>query len=467
MRKMWRVLLLTLLCGLLILFAGGLALGFYYQNNFPVNTWINGVYCTGKTIDEVNAELIGQTVVSDVVLLDAEGRKWTLEPEVIGLRPDYREALQAYLTQHASFLWMSNLYHPVSAGVEVKYVCDAAKLEEQVESLEFVRRDGELPEGCLVEYREQEGYCFRDGNRMRLDCGHMLEYIGECFLEGKLQIDLREGCCYRDLEDSPRDREQRELWEQVKEFLTKDITYDMGAEQLKLTPEILSAFLKTDEAGTPVLENGILVPDEENVGRWVEQLAKSYDTCGTVREFQSTRGDIVGVKYGTYGTRLDKEAERTYLLHMLQQGAGGEAQVHVPVYEKEGYVRGQDDIGGTYIEVDMTNQHMYYYVDGELALDTDVVTGNTGKRMGTPEGINYVYAKQRNRILRGDDYETPVKYWMPVKGGVGIHDADWRRKFGGEIYKKNGSHGCVNTPPDVMAKLYDMVEIGTPVVMFY
>lgn len=466
MRKIGRVLLLVLMCGLLILLIGGLALGFYYQNNFPVNTWINGVYCTGKTIDEVNAELIGQTAASDVILVDAEGKEWTLEPEAIGLRADYREALQKYLTQHASFLWMSNLYHPVSASVEVKYFCDDGELRDHVEELEFVRREEERPEGCLVEYSEQEGYRFRDGNVMRLDFGHMLEYMGKCFQAGKLRIDLREGGCYRDLEDSGKDLEQRELWEQVQDFLAADITYDMGSEQLKLTPEILSMFLKTDESGTPVLENGSLVPDEEDISRWLDQLAKTYDTCDTVREFQSTRGDVVGVKYGTYGTRLDQEAERNYLLTALSGGAEG-TEVHEPAYKKKGFVRGQDDIGSTYIEVDMTNQHMYYYVDGELALDTDVVTGNTGKHMGTPEGINYVYAKERNRVLRGDDYETPVKYWMPVKGGVGIHDADWRRKFGGEIYKKNGSHGCINTPPDVMGRLYEMVEVGTPVIMFY
>ena len=85
----------------------------------------------------------------------------------------------------------------------------------------------------------------------------------------------------------------------------------------------------------------------------------------------------------------------------------------------------------------------------------------------TPSGVNYVYAKQRNRILRGRDYESFVKYWMPVKGGIGIHDASWRKKFGGDIYLKNGSHGCINTPTKIMEELYKLVEKGTPVVMFY
>ena len=130
-------------------------------------------------------------------------------------------------------------------------------------------------------------------------------------------------------------------------------------------------------------------------------------------------------------------------------------------------MRGLDDIGGTYIEIDMTEQKMYYYVEGELSLETDVVTGHTGGGHGTPSGIYYVYAKERTRILRGPGYASFVKYWMPVRGGIGIHDANWRSVFGGTIYKTNGSHGCINTPTAVMTQLYDGAEIGTPVIMFY
>ena len=56
---------------------------------------------------------------------------------------------------------------------------------------------------------------------------------------------------------------------------------------------------------------------------------------------------------------------------------------------------------------------------------------------------------------------------MPVNGNIGLHDATWRREFGGEIYLKSGSHGCINIPKDKAGELYDMVVIGTPVVMFY
>ena len=74
--------------------------------------------------------------------------------------------------------------------------------------------------------------------------------------------------------------------------------------------------------------------------------------------------------------------------------------------------------------------------------------------------------KQKNRVLRGANYATPVKYWMAVNGHIGIHDATWREEFGGNIYETDGSHGCINTPLEAMAELYEMVDEGTPVIIY-
>lgn len=467
MKNAARVLLLTLLCGMLTVLGGGLALNLYYRNSFPVNTWINGIYCTGKTVEEVNEELAARTVPEEIVIVELSGSRWSVSPESVALTPDYRSALKAYLRQYATFFWTNYLSGQEVCLTEAGYGFDEEKLTESFDGLDFVREENGRAGGCQVRYDEEKGYFLIDGNRERLNRDQALRYIMDCVAEGRLQIDLKEGGCYEDRADSPRDVDQRRLWEKLQAFFDCGIIYDMGAEQIPLTPAILSAFLKKDAEGKPLTDqNGALTADEALVEKWLEALAKSYNTCGTEREFRSTRGDVIRVRYVAYGTELDVKAEKEYLVRALGEERP-QMELHVPAYRKKGFVRGLDDIGDTYIEVDMTLQHMYYYLAGELALDTDIVTGNTGRRMGTPEGINFVYAKQRNRVLRGADYATPVKYWMPVKGGIGIHDAGWRREFGGEIYRQNGSHGCINVPPDVMPKLYDMVEIGTPVIMFY
>lgn len=465
---------------LVIFVSGGLILGgilffalaMYYRNNFPVNTWINGVYCTGKTVEQVNEELVSAQEVSAVYVVDGQGTSWEIDMDMAGIRPDFTADLKTYLKKNASFYWLKNLNQPVNSELAgIHYAVDEEKLRKCFEALPFVAEELERKAGVSVQCSEK-GYFLQDDNSMRLDSEKALDWIKANLLEGQVTIQLSEGDCYRNVPDSDSDMAQRKLWEQICGFTDRcgRIAYDMGAETIALTPDIAMDFLKKEPGtGMPALdEGGGFIVSEAAVREWVDNLASQYDTWGTEREFEATRGETVTVKYVTYGTQLDTEAEYTYLLGAL--GGGQEAMEntpHVPAYIHEGYVRGLDDIGDTYIEIDMTDQRMYYYVEGELTLETDVVTGNTGRRMGTPQGINFVYAKQRNRTLRGADYASFVKYWMPVKGNVGIHDASWRGKFGGQIYKTNGSHGCINTPSDVMSELYELAEVGTPVIMFY
>lgn len=106
------------------------------------------------------------------------------------------------------------------------------------------------------------------------------------------------------------------------------------------------------------------------------------------------------------------------------------------------------------------------YIDGELKVKTPTVTGNVAKGHATPTGVDPVNYKQRNAVLRGPGYSSPFKYWVPFNGGIGLHDADWRTSFGGDIYKTNGSHGCINLPPNIAGQVYDLVYPGMPVVVY-
>ena len=254
-------------------------------------------------------------------------------------------------------------------------------------------------------------------------------------------------------------------WEKVKDFQDCNIIYQIGEDQIPIDASVVCDWIMLNEDGSFAWdEDGYLQLREDAISEFISGLAGDYDTVGISREFHATRGEVIKVEGGIYGNKLDQETEVEYLTDAFLTK---KAEVHTPVYSQTSMFQGQNDIGSTYIEVDMTNQMMYYYKDGVLQIETPVVTGNTSRRMGTPSGVNYVYAKQTDRILRGEGYASHVNYWMPVKGNIGIHDATWRGKFGGQIYATNGSHGCINTPYSAMSTLYEMVEIGTPVVMFY
>ena len=120
-----------------------------------------------------------------------------------------------------------------------------------------------------------------------------------------------------------------------------------------------------------------------------------------------------------------------------------------PIYAQKAKVMGPSDIGDTYVEIDLSKQHVWFYKDGSLVTEGDVVTGNLSKKTDTPPGVYFLNYKEKNATLKGEDYSTPVDFWMPFNGGIGLHDAKWRNKFGGDIYKTSGSHGCVNCPPEL------------------
>lgn len=122
-------------------------------------------------------------------------------------------------------------------------------------------------------------------------------------------------------------------------------------------------------------------------------------------------------------------------------------------------------LGDTYVEIDIRKQKMTYLKDGEVVVQTDVVTGYPYGHW-TPTGLYAVENKLSEIWLTGWNYEVFVDYWVEIFDEYGIHDAQWRDTFGGEYYLSDGSHGCINTPLEAMKTLYDTIEVGVPVIIF-
>ncbi|NLJ40508.1 MAG: L,D-transpeptidase, partial [Clostridiales bacterium] len=164
-----------------------------------------------------------------------------------------------------------------------------------------------------------------------------------------------------------------------------------------------------------------------------------------------------------YGWWLNRPAEVSELIELI---IAGEQVKKEPVYHQRAQQYGEDDIGDTYVEVNLTAQHLFFYKEGKLILDTDFVSGNLSKNYGTPTGTFGIQYKERNATLRGEDYTTPVDYWMPFYRGVGFHDASWRKEFGKDIYKTRGSHGCINMPPKKARIMYENISPGVAVIVY-
>lgn len=469
MKKTTKRLFLAVLLCLLLLLTGYFVLAFYYREGFSLNTWINGVYCTGKTVEEVNSELLLHTEAPNIVIVDREGTEYTISLTDADYQADYSNALEQYRQEQNPYLWVNNVLFHSGRILAPAVTVDVAALRKAYDSLEFVQTEQQKKKDYSL-YQEETGeYVFEDGLTGRIDLEKAFLALQNTVENGQETLNLQESGCYYDVVPNETQKELRNLWKEIEKYQNCDIVYCFGEERHPVTAADCASFL-VKENGLPVLdEKGSFVLDEEAVTAYVQGLAEEYDGYGRTRQFHSTRGDVITIEGGTYGSKLDQKKEVKYLMeHLLDTGVHtGTPQSHIPTYEREAFCYGKDDIGDTYIEVDMTQQKMYYYEKGELRLETDVVTGNMRRRMGTPQGVNFVYNKQKDRVLRGPGYASPVKFWVPVKGNIGIHDASWRKEFGGDIYQTAGSHGCINTPKDKMEELYDMVQIGTPVVMFY
>lgn len=141
---------------------------------------------------------------------------------------------------------------------------------------------------------------------------------------------------------------------------------------------------------------------------------------------------------------------------------------YVSYNDKCGFIDKKDVelIEGDYVEVDISDQRLIYNQNGDIRIDTDVVTGHAGVH-DTPVGSYELFDKKQKVVLRGPGYASPVDNWMPFikKRGIGFHDAKWRDEFGGEIYLTKGSHGCVNMPYDAATKLREEIEVGTKVLI--
>ncbi len=145
--------------------------------------------------------------------------------------------------------------------------------------------------------------------------------------------------------------------------------------------------------------------------KFVQELHRKYDTVFTNRKFKTAYGDTVTVYGGDYGWWMNTVKETDKLVKLIQKGAVKRA--YTGISSNSGQSTVTKDYGDTYAEVDLSGQHVFVVKDGKVVFDTACVTGNESQGHATPAGTYGITYKQRNATLRGENYETPVSYWMP------------------------------------------------------
>lgn len=202
--------------------------------------------------------------------------------------------------------------------------------------------------------------------------------------------------------------------------------------------------------------------NEATIDSGIDAIKDRYNTVGRDIEFHTSHGTDVTVKGGDYGTYIDIRTLRK----SVKRAVLNKENVSLSIDYNKNTLNGIDGIGNTYIEIDLTNQYLYLYSEGKLVKDCPIVSGLPGSR-ATPQGVYRLKNKTMYVTLVGDDYRTPVKYWMPFNGGIGMHDATWQSYFGGNKYLTRGSHGCINIAINDVDDIYKYAKINMPVICYY
>ena len=441
-----------------------LGLAIYYQDSFMYGTWINGIYCTGKTVSETAEELAENFEYNFIYVVTPQVVE-VLNVEDLEIQYNFENALNEYRRKQNPLSWYRHMlgkHQDEELIPEITF--NQELLKEWIYTTDSYKSNLKLEEDDLQIVFGENGYEIIEKKEKVLNVSLAIEKLTEIIHNMETEINLEEEGCYFTREETLEMQEVRALYEQIEQIQNLSLTYKLKEKEKKIMPVEYAAWISRNEDGSfKTDKNGQLVFDKEAITVFVEELAAEYDTWHNF-PFITHDGREIVLTRGNYGTKIYQQKEVSYLLNYLKNPT---EVVREPAYIRNVTYGERNAVDTTYVEVDMTSQQMMFFSEGEKVFETDVVTGCTSQGMGTPEVVCYIYRKSEDAILKGENYRSFVNYWVPVYGGIGLHDATWRNKFGGEIYKKSGSHGCINTPLEKMKELYDMLEVGMPVVIHY
>ena len=459
---------------LLIVVIGGsayAAASYYFADRFFEGTWINGVNCSQMTAAQVE-EVFKQKFQNYAIEVSARDQNaQTIAGSDIGYQYLSTGEVLKLLKQQKPYEWIRGLYEQKSYTVSENTGYNRTQLQEQLKALSCAQAENQTaPENAYVAYQNGQFVIVPETAGSKLDIKEAYKVLDAAVEAGQTSVnfnDTPEAYVSADVtSDSP---ELQSALEACNNYTKASITYTFGDQTTTLNGDTIKDWLQFDEKGQLVWDDNSF---QQHVADYVAQLAATYDTVGTEREFQTTSGRTVYVSSSVYGWTIDQAAEAAQLSQEIQSGT---QTTREPVYSQTANSYGVNDLGNTYIEVDLSEQHMYYYQNGSDIFESDFVSGNMSYAdRQTHSGIFTLYYKKSPDVLRGTmkadgsyEYESKVEYWMPFDGGIGFHDASWRDEFGGDIYLTDGSHGCINLPPENAGVLYDLIQYDVPIVCFY
>lgn len=462
------VVILSLIIGIFLIYLIGC---YYYNNKFLNGTYINGLNVSGLTVSDTNKELAKTIDDYTLELKFRDGQSEFLSGKDLQVKYNSDNDVKNLLKKQNSFEWIQAFFVEEKYTINNLVILDENILKDKLSSLQHLQANVQVaPQDAKVEYLNNEFVITNEVEGSAIDQEKLCSTIKLAFSNRKKMIDLNQENCYIEPKIKANDTNLQQQCQTFNQYAGVVITYKTRSGDVVLDGNELISWLSIDENGNYYRDDDVF---KKKATEFVSGLAKKINSIGQTRTFVGANNRTITVSGGNYGLQLQNSKEVAGLLEDIYANKSG---IRKPITTGKEVTSDNGGLGDTFVEIDLKGQHMWYHKDGQIILESDIVSGTYNDlERRTPAGTYYLYNKERNRVLRGTKlpdgtwpYETPVSYWMPFNKGIGLHDSSsWRSKWGGNIYMNNGSHGCINLPTNIASELYNNIQVNCPVVCYY
>ena len=461
-RKIKSKIIFEMIAILAILYVG---MSIYFMNHFNIGTFINDENYGGRSPRYVDNEIMEMIDNYQLKIIGRNNIENIIKGNEIKLKYHPDDTLTEIMKSQNGWLWFTGFFQKQNYELSRTTEYDDSVLEAKIKDLSVLQASKmEKPKNAYIsEYSNENGYeiiAEKSGSTLNVD--KTKKTIREMIDSVESELNLEDAGCYMNPEITKETKSLIKDCNLLNKYVNATVTYDFEIANETIEKEQIKDWITYNSTGIHF--------DEEKVRECVNSIARKYDTYGRNRKFTTISGNTLELLSGGYGWRVDRAAETEQLIADIKSG---EDITREMIYVSKGYVRkdngegGVDDIGDTYVEINLGEQHLYVVKESKIVEESDFVSGKLSNGNGTPAGVFGITYKEKNATLSGESYESHVNYWMPFNGNIGMHDATWRKEFGKDIYITNGSHGCVNLPLEKAEIIYDLVEKGMPVVCYY
>lgn len=463
----------VLICGivvlvLLIVYLVGML---YYNDKFLNGTMVNGSDVGGMTLQKANDQLSKKVNGQSLKLIFNDGQSEVLQSAQLGVSYNKDNSLNQLMKNQNKWAWFIGFFKNEKNTLTDLIQISDENLTNGIASMEHAKEENQIaPTDAYIQYKDGSFAIIEETLGSKFNIEELVKNIKVALSEGKQQLDVTKVNGYVKPQVYKDDQDLNNQLKAANEYCLSAITYTTPkGKEIALDGSTLITWLSKQDDGSYTKDESVF---KEKLTVFVKELASQYNSIGATRTFTGKDGQSHTVSGGTYGFRVSTDSEVSALLKMINENKSENNRIpehtgQLPSGENGG-------LGTTYLEINITKQHLWFVKDGSVVLESDFVSGKESDPTRlTPSGTYYIYNKERNRVLRGTkqpngkyEYESPVSYWMPFNKGIGLHDASWRSTFGRDIYINSGSHGCINLPTGFAGSLYSQIYVNLPVVVY-